>query len=56
MPSLRPHHLYKASDAAAAELWEDSLSFTCRLERGEFRLVVRKGGGARQEGGGQARS
>ena len=54
MPSLRPHHLCNGSEAAAAaDLWEDNVALTCRLERGEFHLgVVRDEGGSRGEGGG----
>ncbi|CAM9387147.1 unnamed protein product, partial [Hapterophycus canaliculatus] len=39
VPSMRPHHLF------STRLWEDNVSFTCRLERGEFHLGVQQGGG-----------
>ncbi|CAM9493681.1 unnamed protein product [Scytosiphon promiscuus] len=42
VPSTRPQHLF------STRLWEDNVSFTCRLERGEFHLGVQQGGAGTQ--------
>ncbi|CAN0139628.1 unnamed protein product [Ectocarpus sp. 12 AP-2014] len=39
VPYMRPHHL------SSTDMWDDNITFTCRLERGECHLGVQQGDG-----------